>query len=498
MGKNISFIPLGIISLEKGASTPLYYQVYEQLRFAILQRQLAGGVRLPSTRALSEELSVSRNTIVNAFEQLIAEGYIEGKIGSGSFVTSSLPDDILQMRNRQKIKANFVKSDGIFEKQTLSRRGARIAKIPVVRGIRSACAFRPGVPALDAFPFRVWKKLADRHYQQNNPELLCYGDPAGYLPLRKAISAYLGAARGLRCDYEQVIIVTGSQQGMELSGRLLLDPRDAVWVEDPCYPNARRVLSGTGAHLISVPVDEEGLDIEAGLSNSETNIRMVYITPSHQYPLGVRMSLARRLKLLDWARQNNSWVLEDDYDSEYRYKGRPLVALQGLDQSGVVIYLGTFSKVMFPSLRLGYIIVPPNLVDPFTKALAVTNRGIPTIEQAIMTDFITAGHFARHIRRMRNLYAERQAVLVNEIRKRLSGVLEVNPVDSGLNLIGWLANKDDQEVSIQLASAGIVAPPISDYTEKAEIPSGLLLGYAGVNETQICEGIARMTEILIP
>lgn len=494
MSKLPSFITLGTISLERTSSIPLYRQLYDRLRNAILSGQLAVGTRLPPTRAFAEELEVSRNTVVTAFEQLTAEGYIEGKIGAGSYVSSTLPDDILQLRARQREQAQFERS--AFS-TVLSQRGSIIAGISVSTGISAPCPFRSGVPALDAFPFKVWEQLVVRHWRKPSPDLLCYGHTAGYRPLREAIASYLGAARGVRCEPEQVIIVTGAQKSIDLAGRLLLDPGDGVWVEDPGYPNARRALLGTGARLIPIPVDGEGLNVETGIARQDSRVRMTYITPSYQYPLGISMSLARRLRLLEWANQANTWILEDDYDSEYRYTGRPLAALQGLDQVGRVIYIGTFSKVLFPSLRLGYVVVPPDLIDPFVTALALTNRSIPTIDQAVLTDFIAEGHFARHIRRMRMLYAERQSVLVELVKQKLAGLVEISPAEAGLHLIGWLTNGDDRLISKQLASHGVYAAPISVYSSLPLSRRGLILGYAGINKQQIQEGVERMVRILI-
>lgn len=493
MPKLSSFLPVGPISLERTSSEPLYRQIYEHLRNAILSGQLGAGTRLPPTRDFAEELKVSRNTVVTAFDQLIAEGYIEGKVGAGSYVSSTLPDDILQLRALHLKQPQFKRPE--FP-TVLSPRGSKIANISVPTGISMPCPFRSGVPALDAFPFKVWERLVVRYWRRPSPDLLCYGHPAGYRPLREAIASYLGAARGVRCEPDQVIIVAGAQKGIDLAGRLLLDLGDKVWVEDPGYPNARRALLGTGAHLIPVPVDKEGLCIDDDIASIDSQVRMAYITPSYQYPLGISMSLARRLRLLEWANRANTWILEDDYDSEYRYTGRPLAALQGLDQAGRVIYIGTFSKVLFPSLRLGYVVVPPDLIDPFVTALALTNRSVPTIDQAVLADFIVESHFARHIRRMRMLYAERQSILVDLVKRNLAGIVEISPAEAGLHLIGWLTNGDDRLISKQLADHGIHAVPISAYSSLPLSRKGLILGYAGINKQQIKYGVEKMARVL--
>jgi GntR family transcriptional regulator/MocR family aminotransferase len=341
-------------------------------------------------------------------------------------------------------------------------------------------------------------RLAARRWRRPAAELLGYGDPAGYRPLRAAVAAHVGPARAVRCTPEQVIIVAGTQQGLDLVARVLLDEGDAAWVEEPGYVGAKAALIGAGARLVPVPVNSGGLDVAEGVRR-EPAARLTYVTPSHQYPLGVTMCLPRRLALLDWARQADAWVLEDDYDSEFRYSGRPLAALQGLDRDGRVIYLGTFSKALFPALRLGYLIVPPALAAPFTAARAVLDQCPPTHLQAVVADFLTEGHFARHVRRMRTLYAERQAALVTTARRALAGVLEVEPSATGINLPARLpVGVDDRVVSAAAALAGIEAPPLSAYYLGDCPRGGLLLGYGGSTPRQIREGVRRLAEVLAP
>lgn len=298
-------------------------------------------------------------------------------------------------------------------------------------------AFRPDVLALDEFPVALWSRLVGRRWRAATVAQLDYADPAGHGPLREAIASYLGAARGVRCAPAQVLITSGSQQGIDLAARALLNPGDPVWVEEPGYRGAKAALSAAGVSLHPVPVDDEGLRVDAGAAACP-RARMAYVTPSHQYPTGATMSLARRLALLDWARRAGAWIVEDDYDSEYRYAGRPLPALQGLDTSGRVVYVGTFSKVLFPALRLGYVVAPDALIDAFARMQALVNRQIPTLDQAVLADFILDGHFARHIRRMRQLYAARQAALVEAVRRDLGDVIEVRSAEAGLHVVGWL------------------------------------------------------------
>jgi len=335
-----------------------------------------------------------------------------------------------------------------------------------------------------------------RHWRRPANALLGYGEPRGYAPLRRAVASYLGLSRAVRCTPEQVIVVDGAQMAFDLIARVLLDPGDVAWVEEPGYPGARAALSAAGARLVYVPVDPEGLDVAAG-AGLEPRARLVYVTPSHQFPLGMTMSLPRRLALLDWASRAGAWVVEDDFDSEYRYEGRPLAALQGLDREGRVVYVGTFSKVLFPSLRLGYVVAPPSLVDAFVAARSVAGRHSPSVEQAILTDFIEEGHFGRHIRRMRTLYRERQTVLVEALRREAGGLLEVEPPETGIHLAAWLGEGlDDREVSREAAARGVQARPMSGFYAGSPGRPGLELGYAAFNEEEIRRGAAQLASAL--
>jgi GntR family transcriptional regulator/MocR family aminotransferase len=477
------------LPLDTAATTPMFRQLYDGLRRSILNRTLAPGVRLPATRSLAGELGVSRNTVLNAYEQLLAEGYLEGKVGSGTFVPRTLPEETLQVR-----PAVPPSRTPRTERPRLSRRGERLAQAAasISCSSRTPRPLRPGIPALDAFPFETWMRLVARHQRRPPRDLLSYADPAGYMPLRKAIAAHLGPARAVHCEPEQVLVITGAQQALDLIARVLLDPGDAAWVEDPGYPGVRAALRGAEVRVTPVPVDDDGLDVAEGQRRSP-DARLVYVTPSHQYPLGVTMSLSRRLALLDWARRANAWVVEDDYDSEFRYAGRPLEAMQGLDCDGRVIYLGTFSKVLFPSLRLGYLVVPPEMAEAFTAARMVTDRQTTTPNQAVLADFIHEGHILRHIRRMRTLYSERQEVLLKAAQRDLGGLLEVCPCETGLHLIGWLTDgRSDREMSQAVLQAGVEAPPLSKYCVERPRRGGLMLGYAGSDGRQIREAVRRL------
>jgi GntR family transcriptional regulator/MocR family aminotransferase len=495
MPKSSAFISLGGIALEQTASIPLHRQLYNALGQAILSGRLASGTRLPSSRALAAELAVSRNTVVNAFEQLVAEGYLEGKVGAGTWVSRTLPDELLAVR--QAARPPEPRPTGLA-RAMLSGRGRLIAGTAVSQSPWGQVVrpFRAGLPALDLFPRKVWGRLLTRRVPALSDALLQYGDPAGYRPLRQAIATYLGAARGVRCEADQVLVVGGAQQALDLTARLLLDPGQAVWVENPGYLGARGAFLAAGASLVPLPVDDEGLNVAAGLA-AGPQARLAYISPSHQYPLGVTMSLPRRLELLAWAEQNRAWIVEDDYDSEYRYAGQPLAALQGLDPAGRVIYIGTFSKVLFPALRLGYLVAAPALIQAFVAARALQDRGSALLEQAVLADFIDQGHFARHIRRMRTLYRERQTALVEAVRQELGDLLEIKATPAGLHLVGWLpAGVDDQAVSQRLLAEGIESLSLSSFALTPLPRGGLVLGYAPHPVEQIRAGVGRMATVL--
>lgn len=479
---------LWTLPLDPAAATPLFRQLYEGLRCGILDGTLAAGVRVPATRRLAGELGVSRNTVLNAYEQLLAEGYLEGKAGSGTYVPRTLPEELLQVRPAAPAQP------APPPRRPLSRRGELLAgtSAGVARSSGVPRPFRPGTPALDAFPFETWRRLVARHHRRPPPDRLAYDHAAGYAPLRRAIAAHLGPARAVRCDPDQVLVVNGAQHGLDLVTRLLLDPGDTAWVEDPGYPGARAALQGAGVRLVPIPVDGDGLDVVAGAARGP-DARLAYVTPSHQYPLGVTLSLPRRLALLEWARRANAWVVEDDYDSEFRYAGRPLAALQGLDRDGRVIYLGTFSKTLFPALRLGYLVVPPDLADAFVAARHATDRQAATLTQAVVADFLDEGHFVRHVRRMRTLYAERQETLLRAAGRELGGLLELGPCATGLHLMGWLAaGRDDRRASLAAARAGVEAPPLSGYCLEPRGRGGLMLGYAGADARQIRDAVRRL------
>jgi GntR family transcriptional regulator/MocR family aminotransferase len=473
------------LEIERRGPVPLHRQIYFAIRQAILNGALRPGVRLPATRGLARQLAVSRNTVMAAFEQLHAEGYVDGRVGAGSFVSHRLP--ALVPAARARTGPSSVRR---AERPGPSSRGASLAGLG--RGRTQARPFSPGVPELEQFPFDDWARLLARRWRRPRRAFLVGGDPAGYRPLCQAIADYLASARAVACRPEQVIVVSGTQQALDLAARVLIDPGDPVWIEEPGYPPTRVVLLAAGARPVPVPVDEEGLSVAEG-RRLEPAARLIAVSPSHQFPLGVTMSLQRRLELLEFARAAGGFVLEDDYDSEYRYAGRPLAALQGLDQGGRVIYVGTMSKVMFPGLRIGYMVVPEQLIDAFLAVRALVDAHPSSIAQAALVDFIGEGHLAAHIRRMRALYAERQALLIGAVQARLGERLAVAPSAAGMHLVGRLPpGADDRAIAQAAADAGVEAPALSSYYHGAAAARGLLLGYAGVSEPAIGPAVARL------
>ncbi len=497
------------VRLDPASSRPLYIQLYEGLRDAILAGRLRGGERLPSTRVLAADLGVARNTVIVAYDRLRAEGYVDGRRGGGTRVRGVLPDTLLSVHppgggGKKRKPGVGVEARSVAAK--LSARGAALAAAGAGMAERVGAApmpFQLGVPALDAFPSRLWARLMARRWRRGGV-VLGAGDPAGEPALREAIAAYVVNARGAHCTADQVFVVSGMQQAVDLAARVLLDPGDPVWVEDPGYPGAHAVLRSLGVHLAPVPVDEEGLDVATG-ERTAPDARAVYVTPSHQFPLGAVMSASRRLALLAWARRTGAWIFEDDYDSEFRYAGRPLPCLQGLeaerrdpDTPARVLYIGTFSKVLVPGLRLAYLIIPDELVDAFRAARAALDRYAPTPVQGVLADFIGEGHYARHVRRVRALYAERQATLLAAASDELSGLLELSPNAAGLHLVGWLPSGVDEEAATRAAAAeGVQVYPISRYTLAAHTPrAGLVLGYAGFDHASIRAGVKGLGRAL--
>jgi GntR family transcriptional regulator / MocR family aminotransferase len=485
------------ITLDEKSDAPLYRQIYEVIRRSILSGGLHLGRQLPASRLLAKQIGVSRMTVVNAYEQLLAEGYLEGRSGAGTFVAAHLPEEFLQASGFERPERQ---EKPLTRKVILSEYGSKLAQnsktILRHHGATALVPFQHGVAAIDEFPFGVWAKIAQKWQKRPPAPVLNYGNAVGFQPLRDAIAAHLAAARGVRCTPEQIIITNGTQQALDLIGRIFLSRSDDVCLEDPGYIGVRDLFTATGVRIVPVPIDDEGFDLQKARKRSR-KARLIYVTPSHQFPLGVTMSLARRLSLLEWARERDAFIIEDDYNSEYRYAGRPLASLQGLDRDGRVIYLGTFSKTVFPALRLGYLVAPTDLIEVFAAARALTDLHSPSIEQAVLAEFIAERHFARHIRRMRALYEERQQILVEEAQKNLKGMLEVAPAEAGMHLIGWLPEGlSDREVSRRAAEADLNLAPVSAYCINQKLRGGLLLSYTAYNGKHIRQGMKKLAQVL--
>lgn len=476
---------------------PLSGQLYQGLRQAVLQRRLPPGLRLPSTRDMAHLLGVSRNTVVNGVGQLVAEGYLEAVPKSGTYVAHRLPEEMLHVAEGVEPVRGWV---GGGDKRPLSPQGQQLRDDHGAFG-KTAVAyptFVTGVPDLATFPFDLWGRLVSKQYRQGARQLFAevgHGS-AGYLPLRQAIATYLQTARGVRCQPEQLLIVNGSQQGLYLAAHCLLEPGSQVWVEEPGYLGARAALGSTGATLVPVPVGSEGIDVAQGVALAPA-ARCAYVTPSHQFPLGSTMSLANRIALLNWAEESGAWIIEDDYDSEYRYSGQPLPSLQGLDQNGRVIYVGTFSKVMFPSLRLGYLVVPPDLVTPLARLRALVDSHSPTAVQGAMAEFMAGGHFVRHIRRMRQLYGARRAHFAQAVGQELGRWLQLNEAEAGMHVVGWLpAGADDEAVVLAARRRQVTVKSLSSHYLGSCPRLGLVLGVMGVAETAVVPALIRLRQAI--
>ncbi|MFC3653611.1 PLP-dependent aminotransferase family protein [Dyella humi] len=477
------------VALDASGGVPMYDQLSEWFRRAIIDGRLRPGQRVPSTRSLANELSISRIPVLSAYEQLYAEGYLETFVGAGTCVARSIPGEVPKLTNatQRASQPRMVPS----APRRISQRVATL-RTPPQTWADNQGAFRVGLPAIDHFPIVAWSKLVNRYARQPPIDHMVYGNPMGHLPLREAIAEYLGTVRAVRCDASQILITTGSQHGLQICAHALLEAKDRVWMEDPGYPGARQALRTVGADIVPVPVDDEGLNVDAGIRLSK-NACLIYISPSHQFPLGVTMSAARRMQLLSWAARTGAWIIEDDYDSEYRFGGRPLASLQGMDTDDRVIYVGTFSKVMFPALRVGYIVAPKDLIPAFATVRDAFDTFSSTLYQAALTDFIRTGQFARHIRRMRALYLERRTALLEAIDQYMDDKLEVIGTHAGMQLTALLPRGiDDVALSIKTAKLGISTRPLSICYAKPPKRGGVILGYSGASILEIADGIRRL------
>ena len=480
---------LGALELKREDEPPLHRQLADGLRDKILTGRIRPGARLPSTRGLSLELGVSRNTVISAYDQLVSEGFLQGRSGDGTRVMEINPDRILRPGRRPALGQSIPSRHG------LSAEGNKLAAGQRQIAPSSNPAFTTGLPAVDQFPHALWARVVGKVIRSAPVHDMGYNPPGGHPPLKELIAKHLMATRGVQCTAEQVLIVSGGQAALDFTTRMLLDPGDHAWIEDPGYLGARSAIQASGAHLLPVGIDHEGLDLSAARQHEPP--KLIFVTPSYQYPLGITMSLDRRLALLRFAYERDTWVLEDDYDSDFRYHGRILSALQGLDNSGRVIYMGTFSKTMFPALRLAYLVVPHRLIAPFSNALRHTGQEAPMIMQAALTEFIHRGHYRSHLRRMHKLYEQRQRTFLHLARTYLDDYLRIDDRPAGMQLVAFYRDQKERPlIEAMGADENISLNSLSTYyLGKCKQP-GLFLGYAGVPESIMRDEIKKLCRIL--
>jgi len=503
----LSFNPAGI---ELDRRQGLTRQLYQALRQRVLDGRLVGGTRLPASRDLAAALSISRNSVVRAYDQLYAEGFIEGRVGDGTYVAQLPTTSGPAKKLSTKLSTGF--STGLSPGLSTNRANlpgissSKVIHIPAMGRLENnhlplpptgpPRAFRVGVPAFDLFPFDVWAKLNAAFWRKPDLQQLCYGDPAGDERLRGLIAAYLRSSRGMQCTAEQIVITSGAQQGISLCAQLLVEPGDTVAIENPGYRAAGHAFAIAGAKLHGVAVDAEGIDCT--VLNGLNDCRLAYVTPSHQYPIGVVMSLARRLELLAWAERSGGWIIEDDYDGEYRYSGAPLAPLAALDRSGRVLYVGTFGKVAFPALRLGYLVLPEGLVDALARRRAVDVRHSEVSTQAVMAEFMAAGHFQRHIRRMRRAALSRRNALLAGWPADVPGVGNLPSITAGLHLtvrVDGLAREGEllaQASAVDVEVNGLSSYWLPNSSTPPDQRAGLVLGFAAVPEAAIADALGRL------
>ncbi|HEY5801071.1 MAG TPA: PLP-dependent aminotransferase family protein [Burkholderiaceae bacterium] len=482
---------LAAIRLDPALPAPLYRQLYDALKQGILSGALEAGTQLPPTRDFCQLLAISRQTVLNAYAQLTAEGYLDGAVGKGTFISAGLARPLAPDHATKSVASSFL---------PLSPRGARYADAMGSTRYheRQPRAFMLGMPGVDLFPFDIWGRLEARAARRP-AHRTGYADPAGYLPLRELLAVYLKASRGVQCSANDILITSGSQQGLYMLASMLLEDGDAAWVENPGYRGAYGPLHACGARIAPIPLDEHGLSVQHGAAACP-EARLIYVTPSHQMPTGVTMSLQRRLELLSWATTHRAWIIEDDYDSEYRYTGPPLASLQSLDRAGCVIYVGTLSKVLFPGLRLGFLVAPPALMAPLVAAKAVMDRHTAVAPQMVLADFMAEGHFGRHIKRTRVAYAERRAALLDAVRDKLAPYVRLGPADAGLDVCVYFT-RPYEELAVARAAAqrGVDVRPLSYYASnlvRNDLSAGLVLGFSATPPEQIRQAVDILKTVL--
>ncbi len=483
---------LPTLEIDRDAATPIAVQLTSALREAIFTGALAPGQRLPSSRTLARDQNVSRTTAVAVFEQLTAEDLIVSHVGAGSFVNDALEGSRPARPDRHSAPPEAARQPARLARLAQEASGQYFTRL--VHPTKSR-AFVTGTPAYEAFPVALWARLTARCWRESRGLMLGYPEPGGLMALRRAISSHLRANRGVICEPEEIFIVNGAQEAFNRIGNILLDPGDRVWFENPGAIGARNGLLSCGAELVPVPIDGEGIDVVAGLEKA-AGFRLAFVTPSHQHPTGVTMSLARRFELLRAAEHAGAWIVEDDYDGEFFYSGRPLPTLKSVDTTGRVIYVGTFSKSLFPALRIGFIVAPPALAGVFDRIAGATVQGVATNQQSVLASFIEEGHFASHIRRMRRLYAERQEVLLESAGSTLAGALDVERAESGFQTIGRLAEGlSEDEIAREALEEGIVVAPIGRFCLAPIAMKGLVLGFSACQPREIRSGIEILAGI---
>jgi GntR family transcriptional regulator/MocR family aminotransferase len=474
------------LTLQRRDAVSLQEQIVAYFRDAVLGGRLSSGSRVLSTRALAAEQGIARITVVQAYDRLVAEGYFVPRRGSGFVIADGIPVEFLA-------------------KSPVAKRSLGDARLPRLKPVawtktipdrpHAPLALSLGMPAVEQFPWAEWSRITQKVYRERRQDMLCYGDPCGAPELRTAISRYLGTARGIGCDPSQVVIVSGSQQGIDLAARALVGRGEQIWMEEPGYQMARAAFQAALVETVPVPVDREGIDVAAGASLAR-RARLALVSPSYQYPLGVTLSLPRRLALLEWAESTNAWILEDDYAGEFRYSGAPLPPLYTLDRSGRVLYVGTFSKSLAPGLRIGFLVVPTDLVERFKALKLISDRQTPVLDQHVFARFISEGHLAAHLRRMRQIYARRRTALLEALQGEAAGVLHVGDTpEVGLHIVARsFVPIDDLAVSRALLRRQIYAAPLSSFYAGMSGATGFALGFAGTPESQIAPAVRHLVE----
>lgn len=476
------------LDIDRSLDVPIYLQIVQRLREAIGAGQLSPGLKLPSTRILARELGVSRNTVLQVFETLTGEGLLSSHVGSGTFVARPGDDE-------QAAPPPPDGTKGGYPFRSLSRHGYALIATATGEFSERPIPFMPDLPDLREFPIRTWLRLLNETSGRLTGEILVDSSSAGYEPLRHAVAQYLNASRQMVCSYKQVIITTGSQQSLDLVCRLLIDPGDPVWLEEPGYVGAQALMSANGGVIHPIPVDDEGILVQEALETRPAP-RLIYTSPSRQYPLGPTLSMRRREEILQLSQSCGTWIVEDDYDHEFRYAGSTLPALFGLDGGRRTIHIGTFSKTLLPSFRLGYVVVPEDFADAFAKARAIVDRHASLIEQMVLSEFMHRGLFAAHVRRMRGLYRTRQQHLIAGLQELYGPDLVIGATDTGMHvLVPLAAGADDRGIAMRMARAGVMARPLSPYYAGRTRSRGLLFGFAAFTGAEIAQGISRLSRL---